>query len=222
MGRRRKRDPEFDDALEADYVRQRRRDASGDDRDDVVGGDGDDKAANDTAVLDKADKNRLKKARRKERQKEKTLERKDATAAAADQAQSARDEKLQWQEEVKAEQRQSKQGGTSAWLMTRLGVKYQDVVVGTGPLVRDRQTVRVKYKLRASNFTTGKVIDSSSNFGFRLGKGEVIKGWDIGLAGMKQGGRRRMIVPPQAGYGVGRDVGAGKGGLLYFDVTLLR
>jgi FKBP-type peptidyl-prolyl cis-trans isomerase len=53
-----------------------------------------------------------------------------------------------------------------------------------------------------------------------LGKGEVISGWDIGLEGMKVGGVRRLIVPSGAGYG-NKDVGAGRGADLYFEVELL-
>lgn len=48
----------------------------------------------------------------------------------------------------------------------------------------------------------------------------VIKGWDIGVVGMKVGGRRQLIVPPKAGYG-GEDIGAGPGAVLFFDITLL-
>jgi FKBP-type peptidyl-prolyl cis-trans isomerase len=62
--------------------------------------------------------------------------------------------------------------------------------------------------------------NSNKKFTFRLGKGEVIQGWDIGMMGMRQGGTRHLIVPPKAGY-KSEDIGAGPGGLLYFDITLL-
>mmetsp|Transcript_32610 Transcript_32610/g.49142 ORF Transcript_32610/g.49142 Transcript_32610/m.49142 type:complete len:105 (+) Transcript_32610:468-782(+) len=101
----------------------------------------------------------------------------------------------------------------------RKGVKYLDILVGKGPQVRDRKKVRVKYTLR-SKTKVGKVLDSSENFGFRLGKGEVIQGWDIGLEGMRQGGLRHLIIPPEAGYGR-KDIGAGPGADLYFEVALL-
>lgn len=101
---------------------------------------------------------------------------------------------------------------------SRLGVQYEDKLVGTGKLLRDGKALTVKYELTGGRF--GAVIDSSKQFTFRTGMGEVIQGWDIGLEGMREGGRRKMIIPPKAGYG-GKDIGAGPGGLLYFDVTLL-
>lgn len=100
----------------------------------------------------------------------------------------------------------------------RLGVKYVDVVEGKGPQAQNRNLVTVKYKLAAGKF--GATIDSSSKFNFRLGNGEVIQGWDIGVVGMRVGGRRKLIVPPKAGYG-GQDIGAGPGATLFFDITLL-
>jgi FK506-binding nuclear protein len=100
----------------------------------------------------------------------------------------------------------------------RLGVQYIDVKVGTGPTVQPKSLVNVKYQLRGGS-PNGMLIDSSKKFSFRLGKGEVIQGWEIGLEGMRQGGVRHLIVPPKAGYG-SQDIGAGPGAVLHFDVTL--
>lgn len=102
----------------------------------------------------------------------------------------------------------------------RLGVQYIDVVVGTGKVVQDGRTkeVTVQYKLTGGKFNT--VIDRSSRFTFRWGKGEVIQGWEIGLQGMREGGKRKLIVPPKAGYG-SQDIGAGAGAVLHFDINLL-
>ena len=100
-----------------------------------------------------------------------------------------------------------------------MGVQYQDILVGKGPVVQDRKKVRVSYVLRVGN-KRGKILDSSDDFAFRLGRGEVIKGWDIGVQGMLQGGTRYLIVPPEAGYG--RDnIGGGSGAILFFEVTVL-
>ena len=109
----------------------------------------------------------------------------------------------------------SKVGGMTT---TRLGVQYKDKVIGKGKLLRDGKPITVKYELTGGKF--GAVLDSSNKFTFRPGMGEVIQGWDIGLEGMREGGRRKLIIPPKAGYG-GKDIGAGPGALLYFDVTLL-
>ena len=109
----------------------------------------------------------------------------------------------------------SKAGGMTT---TRLGVQYKDKVVGTGKRIKEGKPITVKYELTGGRF--GAVLDSSKKFTFRPGMGEVIQGWDIGLEGMREGGRRKLIIPPKAGYG-GKDIGAGPGALLYFDVTLI-
>lgn len=100
----------------------------------------------------------------------------------------------------------------------KMGVQYKDIILGTGAMVRNKGLVTVAYKLTGGKF--GAVLDSSKNFKFRIGKGEVIQGWEIGLDGMCEGGRRKLIVPPKAGYG-SQDIGAGPGGILHFDITLL-
>ena len=99
-----------------------------------------------------------------------------------------------------------------------LGVKAIDVVIGKGQVVQNNSLVTVRYKLKGGKFNT--VIDSSKKFIFRVGKGEVIQGWEVGVQGMAVGGTRKLVVPPKAGYG-GKDIGAGPGALLYFDITIL-
>ena len=98
-----------------------------------------------------------------------------------------------------------------------LGVKCRDVVIGKGPIVENNSLVTVMYKLKSGK---GILIDSSKKFVFRVGKGNVIRGWDVGVIGMAVGGTRKLIVPPKAGY-QGQDIGAGPGALLYFDITVL-
>jgi FKBP-type peptidyl-prolyl cis-trans isomerase len=107
---------------------------------------------------------------------------------------------------------------------TPSGLKYVELVVGTGAEAQKGQTVSVHY---TGWLTDGKKFDSSLDrgqpFSFPLGAGRVIKGWDEGVAGMKVGGKRKLIIPPQLGYG---ERGAG-GGLippnaeLIFEVQLL-
>lgn len=98
-----------------------------------------------------------------------------------------------------------------------MGVKCKDVVIGKGPIVENNSLLTVMYKLKSGK---GILIDSSKKFVFRVGRGNVIRGWDIGVLGMAVGGTRKLIVPPKAGY-QGQDIGAGPGALLYFDITVL-
>jgi FKBP-type peptidyl-prolyl cis-trans isomerase len=106
----------------------------------------------------------------------------------------------------------------SGMMTLKLGIQYKDVVVGAGAFVKNKSLTTVQYKLTGGKF--GAVLDSSKTFKFRVGKGEVIQGWDIGVLGMREGGRRKLIVPPKAGYG-SQDIGAGPGGILYFDISVL-
>ncbi len=83
------------------------------------------------------------------------------------------------------------------------GLQYQDFVVGSGPTAQAGQTVTVRYTGWLDN---GTKFDSSADhspgtFNFKLGQGQVIKGWDEGVAGMKAGGTRLLIIPPALGYG---------------------
>jgi peptidylprolyl isomerase len=81
-------------------------------------------------------------------------------------------------------------------------LKIEDLTVGTGSEAKKGNTVSVHY---VGTLTTGSKFDSSrdrnSPFNFLLGAGQVIQGWDQGVAGMKVGGTRRLTVPPELGYG---------------------
>jgi len=78
---------------------------------------------------------------------------------------------------------------------TPSGLKYVDLLVGKGPTPKDGDTVLVHYTGR---FTNGKIFDTSRGV---LGQGQVIKGWDEGVASMHVGGKRKLIVPPALAYG---------------------
>ncbi|MBA3824135.1 MAG: FKBP-type peptidyl-prolyl cis-trans isomerase [Ktedonobacterales bacterium] len=88
--------------------------------------------------------------------------------------------------------------------MTPSGLQFIDVVVGDGAEARNGQKVAVHYTGWLKN---GTKFDSSRDrgkpFPFKLGNGDVIKGWDLGVAGMKVGGQRRLIIPADLGYGAG-------------------
>jgi peptidylprolyl isomerase len=94
---------------------------------------------------------------------------------------------------------------TGTTVTTTSGLQYIDTKVGDGAEAKSGQTVSVNYTGYLA--ADGKVFDSSSDkgqpFPFQLGVGKVIKGWDEGVAGMKVGGKRRLIVSPNLGYGAG-------------------
>ena len=82
------------------------------------------------------------------------------------------------------------------------GMYYRDLTVGTGTTLAVGQTVGMRYVGYLAN---GEVFDQNAPpkeiLSFPLGAGWVIKGWDLGVVGMKVGGRRQLIIPPELGYG---------------------
>jgi peptidylprolyl isomerase len=108
---------------------------------------------------------------------------------------------------------------------TSSGLQYWDLKEGTGTTASAGKSVSVHYTgWLASN---GKKFDSSVDRGqpfmFQLGAGQVIKGWDEGVSGMKVGGKRQLRIPPELGYG-SRGAGGGvipANATLIFDVELL-
>ena len=103
------------------------------------------------------------------------------------------------------------------------GLQIQDEVVGTGTQAKSGDSVTVNY---VGTLTNGTKFDSSYDrntpFTTQIGVGQVIKGWDEGIVGMKVGGKRKLIIPPALGYG---DQGAGAAippnSTLIFEVELL-
>lgn len=100
---------------------------------------------------------------------------------------------------------------------TASGLRYTDLKAGRGAAAKHGDTVAVHYTGWLEN---GQKFDSSLDrgtpFEFPLGLGRVIKGWDEGVAGMKPGGKRRLVIPPQLGYGE-----RGAGGVIPPNATLI-
>lgn len=114
-------------------------------------------------------------------------------------------------------------GSNASEVKTASGLKYTDLTVGTGATPQKGQTVTVHYTGTLEN---GKKFDSSVDRGipadFRIGVGSVIKGWDEGLMTMKVGGKRRLVIPSNLGYGpAGRPPDIPGNSTLIFDVELL-
>ncbi len=109
-------------------------------------------------------------------------------------------------------------------ITTESGLQYVDLVEGTGAMPQSGQRVTVHYTGTLEDSTK---FDSSRDrgrpFTFQIGVGQVIKGWDEGVATMRVGGQRKLVIPPELGYG-----SRGAGGVippnatLVFDVELLR
>ena len=112
---------------------------------------------------------------------------------------------------------------TAAMTQTPTGLKIQDVKVGEGAEAQAGATAVVHY---TGWLTDGKKFDSSRDrgtpFDFRIGDGQVIAGWDEGVAGMRVGGRRKLVIPADLGYGAaGAPPVIPPAATLVFDVELL-
>lgn len=105
-------------------------------------------------------------------------------------------------------------------------LQMKDEVVGTGKEAKSGDSVTVQY---VGALTNGKIFDASKNHGdagftFTIGAGQVIKGWDMGVAGMKVGGKRLLAIPAALGYGA-QEVGGGlipANSDLLFEVELVK
>eukprot|EP01114_Cavostelium_apophysatum_P005059 TRINITY_DN1564_c0_g1_i1.p1 TRINITY_DN1564_c0_g1~~TRINITY_DN1564_c0_g1_i1.p1 ORF type:complete len:350 (+),score=144.24 TRINITY_DN1564_c0_g1_i1:93-1142(+) len=101
------------------------------------------------------------------------------------------------------------------------GLVVEELVIGTGSQVVNGHKVGMKY---IGKLTNGKVFDSALNapFTFRLGVGEVIKGWDEGIKGMREGGKRRLVIPAGLAYGKQRAGDIPPNSTLIFEIECVR
>ena len=104
---------------------------------------------------------------------------------------------------------------------TESGLQFEDTTVGSGAIAKAGQRVSVHYTgwlyndgVKGAKFDSSK--DRNEPFGFGLGGGQVIKGWDEGVQGMQVGGTRVLVIPPQLGYGA-----RGAGGAIPPNATLM-
>lgn len=112
---------------------------------------------------------------------------------------------------------------TCQTVTTSSGLQYSDLAEGTGRQAETGDTATVHYTGWLADGTKfDSSLDRKEPFSFRVGSGQVIQGWDEGVSTMKIGGKRKLIIPPQLGYGP-----RGAGGVippnatLHFDVELL-
>ena len=111
--------------------------------------------------------------------------------------------------------------GAQETITTDSGLSYIDTKAGTGPAAKAGQSAPVHYTgwiyengVKGSKFDSSRERDQT--FSFPLGTGRVIRGWDEGIAGMRKGGQRTLIIPPNLAYGA-----AGAGGVIPPNATLL-
>eukprot|EP00591_Stephanopyxis_turris_P012520 CAMPEP_0195520912 /NCGR_PEP_ID=MMETSP0794_2-20130614/17616_1 /TAXON_ID=515487 /ORGANISM="Stephanopyxis turris, Strain CCMP 815" /LENGTH=184 /DNA_ID=CAMNT_0040650355 /DNA_START=49 /DNA_END=603 /DNA_ORIENTATION=- len=112
------------------------------------------------------------------------------------------------------------------FITTESGLKYKVTKEGTGAIPSAGQTVKTQYTGWLDGFDSEKKFDSSRDrnrpFSFKVGAGQVIRGWDESFSSMAVGERRQVIIPPNLGYGARGAGGIIPGGAtLYFDVELL-
>ncbi len=100
---------------------------------------------------------------------------------------------------------------------TASGLKYVDLKEGTGPSPKKGQNILVHYTGWLQDGTKfDSSVDRNQPFPFRVGVGQVIRGWDEGVMSMKVGGKRKLIIPPKLGYGA-----RGAGGVIPPNATLI-
>ncbi|MCA9952917.1 MAG: FKBP-type peptidyl-prolyl cis-trans isomerase [Anaerolineales bacterium] len=106
---------------------------------------------------------------------------------------------------------------------TESGLKYYDIVEGDGATPEQGQVVEVHYSgwLQEDGTKFDSSVDRGETFSFALGTGGVIAGWDEGVATMKVGGKRQLVIPAELAYGENGRPGIPPGATLIFDIELI-
>lgn len=192
-------------------------------------------AANGDKKLSKAEKKRLKKLKKNDGEAAPV----DSTTTEAKKETNGSEKKVQFAKNLeqgptpsaappalaKAEKadKGKQAGATSASIGVKevQGVTVDDRKIGSGPAAKKGNRLEMRY---IGKLDDGKVFDSNKSgkpFAFKLGAGEVIKGWDLGLAGIQVGGERRLIIPAHLAYGNKALPGIPKNSRLTFDIKCL-
>jgi FKBP-type peptidyl-prolyl cis-trans isomerase FkpA len=105
---------------------------------------------------------------------------------------------------------------------TSSGLQYEDLVIGTGETAKSGDSVSVHYTGWLEDGTKfDSSLDRGSPFEFTIGTGGVIKGWDEGIQGMRVGGKRKLVIPPELGYGAQGRGTIPPNATLIFEVELM-
>ncbi|KAG1735124.1 uncharacterized protein EDB91DRAFT_1145394 [Suillus paluster] len=139
--------------------------------------------------------------------------------AAEPKGEKEQEKKADKKEKKKQKAAEEKKGGAAKELTG--GVKIRDVKSGDGKTAKNGAKISMRYIGKLQN---GKIFDQNTKgkpFTFKLGAGDVIKGWDVGVAGMQIGGEREIIVPPAMGYGAKKIADIPPNSTLIFEVKCL-
>ncbi|OCH86119.1 hypothetical protein OBBRIDRAFT_761840 [Obba rivulosa] len=178
----------------------------------------------DAMEADEEGEEKLSKTQRKKLSKKLKAEGGKAVPAEAEAKPEAKANGAPAKDEKKGKDAKKKDEGKAELRELQGGVKVKDHKVGTGPQAKKGDTVSMRYVGKLTN-QSGKVFDKNTKgapFKFHLGKGEVIKGWDVGIAGMQVGGERLLIIPPAMAYGKQAQGGIPANSTLCFEVKLLK
>ncbi|XP_012257094.2 46 kDa FK506-binding nuclear protein [Athalia rosae] len=184
-------------------------DSDSDDKDgefedeDLIEGEGDSEEEEEEVELEEVVKPLSKKQKQKLRQQQQQEAQPEQKTKKQEKLVNGKDSKQdQKQKKQKGEQQQSQENKQEPKKRTVAGgVKIEDLQVGTGAVAKAGKHLAVYYIGRLQNGKKFDAVSRGDGFKFRIGKNEVIQGWDVGITGMKVGGKRRITIPPALAYG---------------------